>query len=163
MHPTDLTVAAVIERDDKYLLVEEYAMGRRVVTQPGGHIEADESPEQAVEREVLEESGVTVECRDMIGVYLWIHPQTRQQFLRIVFAAEYQGHDENREIDHGILGSRWMTLDDIRARRSILRTPVVLRCVEDYRAGRRASDALLTGMLPLQKNVHRILANADLV
>ena len=61
MHPTDLTVAAVIERDDKFLLVEEYAMGRRVVTQPGGHIEADESPEQAVEREVLEESGVTVD------------------------------------------------------------------------------------------------------
>lgn len=163
MHPTDLTVAAVIERDDKFLLVEEYAMGRRVVTQPGGHIEADESPEQAVEREVLEESGVTVACRDMIGVYLWIHPQTRQQFLRIVFAARYLDHDESAALDDGILGSRWMTFDDIRASRSILRTPAVLKCVEDYRSGRRASDALLTGMLPLQKNVHRILASADLV
>jgi ADP-ribose pyrophosphatase YjhB (NUDIX family) len=163
MHPTDLTVAAVIERDDKFLLVEEYAMGRRVVTQPGGHIEANESPEQAVVREVFEESGVTVECRDMIGVYLWIHPQTRQQFLRIMYAAEYLDHDASIELDDGILGARWMTLDDIRASRSILRTPVVLRCVEDYRSGRRASDALLTGMLPLQKNVHRILANADLV
>ena len=78
MYPTDLTVAAVIERDDKYLLVEEYAMGQRVLTQPGGHIEADESPEQAVVREVLEESACTVACADMIGVYLWIHPQTRQ-------------------------------------------------------------------------------------
>jgi hypothetical protein len=56
-----------------------------------------------------------------------------------------------------------MTFDDIRASRSILRTPAVLKCVEDYRSGRRASDALLTGMLPLQKNVHRILASADLV
>ena len=163
MHPTDLTVAAVIERDDQFLLVEEYAMGRRVMTQPGGHIEADESPEEAVVREVFEESGVTVECRDMIGVYLWIHPQTRQQFLRIVFAAQYLDHDENAELDNGMLGARWMTLDDIKARRSILRTPVVLKCVEDYRSGRRASDALLSGMLPLQKNVHRILANADLV
>ena len=163
MHPTDLTVAAVIERDDKFLLVEEYAMGRRVVTQPGGHIEADESPEQAVEREVLEESGVTVECRDMIGVYLWIHPQTRQQFLRIVFAAQYLDYDESAALDGGILGSRWMTFDDIQASRSILRTPAVLRCVEDYRSGRRASDALLTGMLPLQNNVHRIIASADLV
>ena len=163
MHPTDLTVAAVIARDDRFLLVEEYAMGRRVITQPGGHIEADESPEQAVVREVLEESGVTVECRDMIGVYLWIHPQTRQQFLRIVFAAEYLDHDETAELDDGILGSRWMTFDDIQASRSILRTPVVLKCVEDFRSGRRASDALLTGMLPLQKNVHRILASADLV
>ena len=163
MHPTDLTVAAVIERDDKFRLVEEYAMGRRVVTQPGGHIEADESPEQAIVREVFEESGVTVECRDMIGVYLWIHPQTRQQFLRIVFTAEYLDHDENVALDDGILGARWMTFDDIQASRSILRTPAVLKCVEDYRSGRRASDALLTGMLPLQKNVHRILATADLV
>jgi ADP-ribose pyrophosphatase YjhB (NUDIX family) len=163
MHPTDLTVAAVIERDDKFLLVEEYAMGRRVVTQPGGHIEADESPEQAVAREVLEESGVTVRCRDMIGVYLWIHPQTRQQFLRIMYAAEFLSHDTSAPLDDGILGLRWMTIDDIRASRSILRTPVVLKCVEDFRAGRRASDALLTGMLPLQKNVHRILATADLV
>ena len=163
MHPTDLTVAAVIERDDKFLLVEEYAMGRRVMTQPGGHIEADESPEEAVVREVLEESGVSVECRDMIGVYLWIHPQTRQQFLRIVYGAEYLGHDESAQLDDGILGYRWMTLHDIQASRSILRTPAVLKCVEDYRAGRRASDALLTGMLPLQQNVHRILASADLV
>jgi len=163
MHPTDLTVAAVIERDDKFLLVEEYSMGRRVVTQPGGHIETDESPEQAVVREVFEESGVTVECRDMIGVYLWIQPQTRQQFLRIVYAATYLDHDSTAKLDDGILRSRWMTFDDIRASRSILRTPAVLRCVEDYRSGRRASDALLTGMLPLQKNVQRILASADLV
>jgi 8-oxo-dGTP pyrophosphatase MutT (NUDIX family) len=163
MHPTDLTVAAVIERDDEFLLVEERAMGRRVLTQPGGHIEADESPEQAVVREVFEESGCTVACRDMIGVYLWIHPQTRQQFLRIVFAAEYLDHDESAQLDDGILGFRWMTYEDIQARRSILRTPAVLKCVEDYRSGRRASDALLSGMLPLQKNVHRILASADLV
>ena len=163
MHPTDLTVAAVIERDDKYLLVEEYAMGRRVVTQPGGHIEVDESPEAAVVREVREETGVSVECRDMIGVYLWIHPQTRQQFLRLVYAAEFLSHDESAPLDDGILGCRWMTFDDIEASRSILRTPAVLRCVEDYRSGRRASDALLTGMVPLQKNVHRILATADLV
>ena len=74
MYPTDLTVAAVIEHNDKYLLVEERAMGRRVFSQPGGHIEADESPEQATVREVLEETGCTVECQDMIGVYLWIHP-----------------------------------------------------------------------------------------
>jgi ADP-ribose pyrophosphatase YjhB (NUDIX family) len=163
MHPTDLTVAAVIERDNKYLLVEEYAMGRRVITQPGGHIEADESPEQAVVRETLEESGATVECRDMIGIYLWIHPQTRQQFLRLVYAADFVSCDESADLDDGILGRRWMTLDDIRARRSILRTPAVLKCIEDYIAGRRASDALLTGMLPLQKNVHQILATADLV
>ena len=163
MYPTDLTVAAVVEHEGKYLFVEEYALGQRVLTQPGGHIEADESPEDAVIREVLEESGCAVECRDMIGVYLWIHPQSRQQFLRIVFAAKFIGEVESAELDDGILGRRWMSLADIHARRAELRTPAVLRCVEDYVAGRRGADDLLTGMLPLQQNVHRILATADLV
>jgi ADP-ribose pyrophosphatase YjhB (NUDIX family) len=163
MQPTDLTVAAVIERDNKYLLIEEHAMGRRVITQPGGHIEANESPEQAVVRETLEESGATVECGAMIGIYLWIHPQTRQQFLRLVYAADFVSCDESADLDDGILGRRWMTLGDIRARRPILRTPAVLTCIEDYVAGRRASDAQLSGMLPLQKNVHQILATANLV
>jgi ADP-ribose pyrophosphatase YjhB (NUDIX family) len=163
IYPTDLTVAAVVERDNSFLLVEETAMGRRVISQPGGHIEAGESPERAVEREVLEETGCTVTCRDMIGVYLWIHPQTRQQLLRIVYAAEFVRRDASAEIDEGIFGHRWMTYDEIQANQAVLRTPAVLRCIDDYCAGRRASDALLTGMLPLEQNVQRILARANLV
>jgi ADP-ribose pyrophosphatase YjhB (NUDIX family) len=163
MYPTDLTVAAVIERDERYLLVEEYAMGMRVFSQPGGHIEAGESPEQAVIRETLEETGCDVACGDLVGVYLWIHPQTRQQSLRIIYAAEYLGCDEQRALDDGIIGKRWMTLADIEKRRRDLRSPAVLRCLHDYVAGKRQSDSLLTGMLPLQQNVHRIIATADLV
>ena len=163
MYPTDLTVAAVVEHDGKYLLVEEHAMGRRVFTQPGGHIETGETPEQAVIRETLEETGCTVECQDLIGVYLWIHPQTRQQFLRIVYAAKFIACDESLRLDDGILGRRWMTAQDLEDRKPVLRSPAVLRCVHDYIAGHRQSDALLTGMLPLQQNVHRILATADLV
>ncbi|MGB5629717.1 MAG: NUDIX hydrolase [Woeseiaceae bacterium] len=163
MYPTDLTVAAVVEQNDRFLLVEEHAIGRRVLSQPGGHIEADESPEQAVVREVLEETGCTVECEDMIGIYLWIHPQTRQQFLRIVYAATFVSCDESRTLDEGIIARRWMSLQDLRDRKSTLRSPAVLRCVEDFAAGQRQSDALLTGMLPLQQNVHKILATADLV
>ena len=163
MYPTDLTVAAVVEHDDQYLLVEEYAIGQRVFTQPGGHIEANETPEQAVIREVLEETGCHVECSDMIGVYLWIHPQTRQQFLRIVYAAKFVSCDESLALDDGIISRRWMSLQDLRDRKAVLRSPVVLRCVDDYVAGQRQSDALLTGMLPLQQNVHKILATADLV
>jgi ADP-ribose pyrophosphatase YjhB (NUDIX family) len=163
MYPTDLTVAAVVEYDNQYLLVEEYAIGKRVFSQPGGHIEADEAPEQAVIRETLEETGCTIECKDMIGVYLWIHPQTRQQFLRIVYAAKFVSCDESLSLDDGIISRRWMSLKDLEDRKSVLRSPVALRCVKDYEAGRRQSDALLTGMLPLQQNVHRILATADLV
>ena len=152
MYPTDLTVAAVVEHDGKFLLVEERAMGRRVFTQPGGHIEAGETPEEAVVREALEETGCTVACEDLIGVYLWIHPQTRQQFLRIVYAATFVECDESLPLDDGILSRRWMTLKDLEDRKSVLRSPAVLRCTTDYIAGLRQSDALLTGMLPLLPN-----------
>ena len=163
MYPTDLTVSAVIEHDGQYLLVEEHAMGQVVLNQPGGHIEGGESPEEAIIREVREETGCDVACGELIGVYLWIHPQTRQQFLRLVFVAEYLDHDPERRIDENIIRSRWMPREDIEQRRAALRSPVVLRCIHDYEAGKRQSDALLNGMLPLQHNVDAVLANADLV
>ena len=163
MYPTDLTVAAVVEDDDRYLLVEEHAMGQVVLNQPGGHIEAGESPEEAVIRETLEETGCDVACGELIGVYLWIHPQTRQQFLRIIYAASFLACDERRQLHHSIVGRRWLTRADLEQRRSTLRSPVVLRCVHDYESGKRQSDKLLTGMLPLQNNVDAVLANADLV
>ena len=163
MQTTDLTVSAVVEQDGRYLMVEEIASGAMVLNQPGGHLESGESPEEAVIREVLEETGCEVACGELIGVYLWIHPQTRQQFLRLVFVAEYLGCDESRELDQNIVRRRWMARADIEGRRNDLRTPVVLRCIHDYEAGKRQSDALLTGMLPLQNNVDVVLANADLV
>ncbi len=138
-------------------------MGSVVLNQPGGHIEAGESPEEAVLREVLEETGCDVACGELIGVYLWIHPQTRQQFLRIVFVAEYLGCDERRKLDDSIIARRWLTRAELESRRASLRSPVVLRCLHDYEAGKRQSDALLSGMLPLQQNVDAVLANADLV
>jgi len=163
MYPTDLTVSAVVEDDGRYLLIEEHAMGQIVLNQPGGHIEAAESPEEAVIREVLEETGCDIACGELIGVYLWIHPQTRQQFLRIIYAASFLACDESRQLDHSIVGRRWLTRADLEQRRNTLRSPVVLRCVHDYESGKRQSDKLLTGMLPLQKNVDAVLANADLV
>lgn len=163
MYPTDLTVAAVVDLDGRFLMVEEMSQGRKVLGQPGGHIESGESPEQAVVRETLEETGCTVVCKDLVGIYLWIHPQTRQQFLRIAYAAEFRSCDETLALDDGIIARRWATLDQLRSRKSLLRSPAVLRCVEDYAEGKRASDALLTGMLPLQQNVHRVLASASLV
>jgi 8-oxo-dGTP pyrophosphatase MutT (NUDIX family) len=163
VYPTDLTVAAVVENDGRYLLVEEHAMGRVVLNQPGGHIEADETPEQAVVRETLEETGCTVSCSELIGVYLWIHPQTRQQFLRIVYTASFDSCDESLKLDDSIVSRKWLTRADIEARLKNLRTPAVMRCVQDFEAGRRESDKLFSGMLPLQNNVHRVLARADLV
>ena len=163
MQATDLTVAAVVENADRFLLVEEYASNRRVLSQPGGHIEAGESPEQAVVRETREETGCDVACGDLVGVYLWIHPQTRQQFLRIVYTAEFLDCDEQRELDTGIVARRWLSLEEIQRKQSTLRSPAVLRCVQDYTAGKRLSGDLLTGLQPLKNHVDRILATANLV
>ena len=163
MQPTDLTVSAVVQRDGLYLMVEEMASGAVVLNQPGGHLEAGESPEDAVIREVREETGCDVTCGELIGVYLWIHPQTRQQFLRIVYVATLLKEDRNRPLDDVIVARRWLSRADIEYRRRSLRSPVVLRCLQDYEAGRRQSDSLFSGMLPLQHNVHAVLASADLV
>ena len=163
MYPTDLTVAAVVLRDSRYLFIEETANRRKVLTQPGGHIESGESPEQAVVRETLEESGCTVLCEDLVGVYLWIHPQTRQQFLRLVYSADFVSCDESAQLDRGVIARRWLTREEIEQNRARLRSPVVLRCVHDFEAGKRQSDALITDMLPLSDNVAAVIAAADLV
>jgi 8-oxo-dGTP pyrophosphatase MutT (NUDIX family) len=163
VHPTDLTVAAVIAKDGRYLIVEERAMRSIVLNQPGGHIESGETPEQAVVREVLEETGCTVVCGDLIGIYLWIQPQSRQHFLRIMYVADFVSRDEARPLDTTTVAVRWMSAADLEHRRRAARTPVVLRAVRDFEAGVRQSHELLTGMLPLQNNVLAVMASADLV
>jgi ADP-ribose pyrophosphatase YjhB (NUDIX family) len=161
--PTDLTVSAVVRKEDRYLIVEERASGVVVISQPGGHIEANELPEQAVVRETLEETRCTIEVDGLVGVYLWIHPQTRQQFLRIVYVANCVGENPSLPLDDGIYAVHWYTLEELNRRRKSLRSPVVIRCIEDFLAGRRKPSSLLNGMLPVQKNVDQVLANASLV
>ena len=163
MLPTDLTVSSVVEHDGKFLIIEERSSGVVVVNQPGGHIEAGESPEQAAERETLEETGCITAVTELLGVYLWIHPQTRQNFLRIVFVADLLSHDKTRELDDGIYAVHWYTLEELERRRHELRTPMVLKSVEDYRAGTRQPHAMLSNLMPVQQNVDRVLASAHLV
>lgn len=163
MLPTDLTVSAVVEQDGRYLIVEERASGVMVLSQPGGHIETGESPEQAVVREALEETRYVVELDSLLGVYLWIHPQTRQQFLRIVYVADLVREDRKSPLDDAIHAVHWYTLRDLERHRKILRTPVVTRCIEDYLSGRRQPDTLLAELGPIQKNVDAVLATACLV
>ena len=163
MLPTDLTVSAVVEQDGKFLIVEERSSGIVVINQPGGHIEAGETPEHAVVREALEEAGCQIKVSELLGVYLWIQPQTRQQFLRIVYTAELLSQDTTRQLDDGIYAVHWYSIADLRRRQKDLRTPVVLRCVEDYMAGTRQADTFLTDVMPIQQNVGKVLANALLI
>ena len=163
MLPTDLTVSAVVEIDDRFLMIEERSSGIVVVNQPGGHIQAGESPEQAIIRETVEEARCEITVSGLLGVYLWIHPQSRQQFLRIVYTADMVSEDHSRNLDNGIFAVHWYTLADLRQRKKDLRSPVVMRCVEDYVSGHRQPDSLLAGMAPVQQNVSSIIANACLV
>jgi ADP-ribose pyrophosphatase YjhB (NUDIX family) len=160
---TDLTVAAVVERDGKFLIVEERSSGVDVITQPGGHIETGESPEEACTREVLEETGCDIAIDGLLGVYLWIHPQTRQQFLRIVYVADLLLEDPTRKLDHGIHAVHWYNRADIEHHVRKLRTPVVLRSVDDFLAGKRQPESILAGAMPIQQRVADVLASASLV
>jgi ADP-ribose pyrophosphatase YjhB (NUDIX family) len=163
MSPTDLTVAAVVYKDGQYLIVEERAMNRVVLSQPGGHIESGESPEDAVVREVFEETGCKVIVEDMIGVDLWIHPQSRQQFLRIIYAADFVEQDDTATLDDVIVARHWLSRAEIESFRARHRSPAVWRCIQDFEAGRRESHKLLSSILPLEHNVERVLARADLL
>ncbi len=163
MLATDLTVSAVVEKDGKFLIVEERSSGKVVINQPGGHIEAGETPEQATEREALEESGCSIQVSGLLGVYLWIHPQSRQNFLRIAYTAELLKVHPDSKLDDGVCAVHWYSINDIQRRLKDLRTPMVLRSVEDFLAGHRQPETVLANMMPIQRNVDQVLARAALV
>ena len=163
MLPTDLTVAAVVEQDGKFLIVEERSSGALVITQPGGHIESGESPEEACTREVLEETGCDVAINSLLGVYLWIQPQTRRQFLRIVYVADLLQQDLKSKLDNNIHAVHWYDKADVEHHVRKLRTPIVIRCIEDYVAGKRQPESVLAGSMPIQHRVADVLASAALV
>jgi 8-oxo-dGTP pyrophosphatase MutT (NUDIX family) len=161
--PTDLTVAAVVERDGSFLIIEESVSEQVVVTQPGGHIETGEAPEDAARREVFEEAACDVDITDLIGVYLWIHPQSRQQFLRIVYAADLVKVHRRRPPDTSIHAVHWFSRADLLRRSASFRSPVVMRCLDDYLAGQRQPNSLFSKLKPIQKHVDSVLANARLI
>ncbi len=138
------TVAAVLERDGRYLLVEEHTEDGILLNQPAGHLEADESIVQGAVRETLEESAYRFEPDAVIGVYRWVHPGRDIVYLRFAFTGPITGHDPDRALDTGILRALWMTPTQIRDSADRHRSPLVLRCVEDHLAGRRYPLDLLT-------------------
>lgn len=131
----DVTVATIVPRDGRFLVVEERIRGELVVNQPAGHLEPDESLADAARRETLEETGWTVELTDLIGVYQWTRPEDVWQVLRVTFAALPVSHDPARILDAGIERALWLTRPEIAAARA--RSPLVLRNIDDWLGGRR--------------------------
>jgi len=130
------TVAAVIERDGRFLLVEERIDGRLVLNQPAGHLDPDESLVAACRREVLEETAHRFEPTALVGIYRWHYAAQDVTFLRFCFRGRIEGLEE-RALDREIVALHWLSRAELAARRAEHRSPLVQRCVEDYLAGRQ--------------------------
>lgn len=141
-----VTVAAVIERDGRFLLVEEETSDGVCFNQPAGHLDPGESLEQAVTRETLEEAAHDFAPTALIGVYMSRYLSSRRQqevtYLRFAFAGTL-GALHDRPLDHGILRTVWMTYDELMDCRHRHRSPLVMQCIDDYLKGQRASLSLL--------------------
>jgi 8-oxo-dGTP pyrophosphatase MutT (NUDIX family) len=135
--PPDVTVAALAERQGRFLLVEERIARRLVFNQPAGHVERGENLLQAVARETREETAWRFTSEAFLGAYLWRHPRTGRASLRFAFIGSVTDHDAAQPLDHGILRTHWLTRAQLLEREARLRSPLVLRCIDDYLAGQR--------------------------
>ena len=131
-----VTVAAVIERDGKFLFVEEEANGRCVLNQPAGHLDPGESIAEAVAREVLEETAHRFTPTALLGIYRWRYDKEDVTFLRFAFHGRVDAVEEGRALDKEIIALAWLTPAALAARRAEHRSPLVQQCVDDYLAGR---------------------------
>ena len=148
----NVTVAAVIEHQGRFLLVEEQTVAGVRLNQPAGHLEPGKTLAHACVREALEETAHHVEVAHGIGVYLarFVHEASKTDvtYLRFAFACRLSdraggAHDRTRALDHGILRTHWLGVDDLRARQSEHRSPLVMQVVDDYLSGQRFDPAVL--------------------
>jgi len=139
----NVTVAAIVEDNGRFLLVEEEADGALVLNQPAGHLDPGETLLDAVVRETIEESAWHIEPDALIGVYRWPHPNKDITYLRFAFSAHAMRHDASRPLDKEIRRVLWLTPDEVTAEASRHRSPQVQRCIDDYRSGSRYPLALL--------------------
>jgi 8-oxo-dGTP pyrophosphatase MutT (NUDIX family) len=133
----DVTVAAVIERDGRFLVVEERSGGKLVLNQPAGHLEHGESLQAAVIREALEETGHRFEPSHVIGFYLYYSEEAETTYLRVAFCGGAQSPPGPATLDDGIVAIHWLSRAQLLSREHQLRSPMVLHCLDDYLAGRR--------------------------
>lgn len=138
-----VTVATIIERDGHFLLVEEdTAQGRRF-NQPAGHLELGESLPAGARREVLEETGWEVDIQGIVGLGLYTSPDNGVTYHRTTFYGQPLHHYPERELDDGIIAAHWLHLGEIRQHSARMRSPLVLKTIEQYLEGHRYPLSLL--------------------
>ncbi len=137
----NVTVAAIIERDGLYLLVEEHTSEGLRLNNPAGHLDPGESPTQGCARETLEETGHSFEPQALVGIYLSrsIHTTTEADitYMRFAFCGTLGARDPARELDTGIVRTVWMSPQEVRESAARHRSPLVLQCIEDHLRGQR--------------------------
>ncbi len=131
-----VTVAAVIERDGRFLFVEELQEGRRVLNQPAGHLDPGESLIAACAREVLEETAHRFEPAGLVGIYRWYYKPADVTFLRFCFSGAVSEYEKSRPLDKEIVALHWLTPAELKEQSPMHRSPLVQQCVNDYLAGR---------------------------
>lgn len=139
------TVAVIVEQDmgqtmscddmRRFLMVEEHSDGRVVFNQPAGHLEPGETLAAAAVRETMEETAWHVELTGFVGLYQYTSPDNGVCYVRTCFSGKALKHHSHRALDPDIICTHWLTLDEIRQRKDHLRSPAVLRVLEDYLAG----------------------------
>ena len=139
----NVTVAAIVERDGRFLLVEEQTENGLMFNQPAGHLEDKESLVAAAIRETLEETAWEFVPEALVGIYRWRVPGRDVTYLRVAFCGRLGSHHPDRPLDEGIVRAVWQSAAEIRAGRDRHRSPLVVRCMEDYLSGRRAPLDLL--------------------
>ena len=129
-----VTVAAVIEHDGRFLFVEELQDGRRVLNQPAGHLDLDETLIAACSREVMEETAHRFTPTGLLGIYRWHYSPADVTFLRFCFVGNIDGV-ESSALDKEIVALHWLTPGELKARTAMHRSPLVQQCMDDFLAG----------------------------
>lgn len=133
----DVTVAAVVERDGRFLMVEERASDGIVFNQPAGHLEPGESLLEAVVRETREETGFGFEPEYLIGIYSWLCEEAARSFLRVCFGGSARAPVGPAALDEGIIAAHWLSREQLLEHTRVLRSPLVLHTIDDYLSGIR--------------------------
>lgn len=132
-----VTVATIVERDNRYLMVYEESDGKKVFNQPAGHLDPNETLADAAIRETLEETGWTVNLTGVVGVNLYTAPGNGITYFRTTFIGQAISHDQSRKLDTGIIEAVWLTYEELIERKAQMRSPMTLQIIDDYRNGRR--------------------------
>jgi len=132
-----VTVAAIIENDNKFLLVEENINDQIFFNQPAGHWEYGESLQEAITREVLEETAWHFIATDLVRIYQWSPTSEEDKtFLRFTFCGNVERFEENLPLDEKIIRTHWLSYEEIKALNAQHRSPQVMRCIDEYLEGK---------------------------